>query len=105
MPQPVDLQTEVARATAVERIQQLADRVSLAARQRVASAAQEDRLVSETQVQQTPQAQSEEIDAEARRRNPYVGRRRRRKGDDNEDDAAKGPHHADEGEHCLDVTV
>ncbi|MCC6694163.1 MAG: hypothetical protein IT365_00905 [Candidatus Hydrogenedentes bacterium] len=78
MPQPVDLQTELARVTAAERIQQSADRASLAAQQRAASTVEQTRVNAETQVQQTVEAESEQIDQDGRRKNPFVGRRRRR---------------------------
>lgn len=104
MPQPVDIQTELARVSAAERIQQISDRVSLAAQQRVAAATQEDRLARETQVQETPHSQSEQVDAEARRRNPFVGRKRRRKKAE-ESAASHGPGRTNGEQHRLDVTV
>jgi hypothetical protein len=79
MPQPVDLQTELARTSAVERIQQVADRLSLAGQQRSAVEAQRERLEQEQQVQQPPETGNRPIEPDGRRRNPYVGRRRRRK--------------------------
>jgi hypothetical protein len=104
MPQPVDLPTEVARITAAERIQQIADRASLAAQQRQALDEQESRVVSETSIRQ-PQPKSGEVDNEAKRRNPFVGRRRRK--DSSEDTGKKTPpERADDGdEHHFDVTV
>ena len=81
MPQPVDLQTELGRLTQLERVQQVMDRASLAAQQRLAASAQESRLQIETQVQQT-QTTSDQVEAEARRRNPYARRRTRRAQED-----------------------
>jgi hypothetical protein len=78
MPQPVDLQTEIARITATERIQQVADRASLAAQQRAAIAMEETRVSVETQVQQTDETENEEVDENGRRKNPFMGRRRKR---------------------------
>lgn len=78
MPQPVDLQTELARVTAAERIQQSADRASLAAQQRAASTVEQTRVNAETQVQQTVETESEQIDQDGRRKNPFVGRRRKK---------------------------
>jgi len=89
MPQPIDMQTEVARVTAAERIQQIADRQSLAAMQRAATAAQDERIEVETQVQQAD-PKSQQVDRETRRRNPYVGRRRRRKGEPGPEDPEEG---------------
>ena len=108
MPQPVDIQTEVARVTAAERMQQITDRVSLVAQQRLALAEQETHVVAETVVNQT-QPKETEVDTEARRRNPFVGRRRKR-GESRQQNAEqpeapghKG--HADLESHHFDVTV
>jgi hypothetical protein len=87
MPQPIDVQTELARLTAAERVQQISDRLSLVAQHRVAVDIQEQQVVSETQVQQA-HAKSEEVEEEARRRTPYRGRRHRK---DNELDAESEP--------------
>ncbi len=111
MPQPVDLQTELARVTAAERIQQTADRASLAAQQRVANDMEESRVSVETQVQQTDETENEQVDANGRRRNPYVGRRKKGKKGDGAEHETK-PKAGDlrviaEGteEHKLDVTI
>jgi hypothetical protein len=82
MPQPVDLQTELARVSAAGRIQQAADRASLAAQQRASTVVEETRVNAETQVQQTVEAESEQVDQNGRRKNPFVGRRRRRAKED-----------------------
>ena len=79
MPQPVDLQTEVARVSAADRVQQIADRVSLAAQQRQVLSVEQERVDVETQVQGTADTQNREVDADGRRRNPFVGRRQRRR--------------------------
>jgi len=106
MPQPIDFQTEVAKTTAAERIQAIADRASLAAQQREAMEAEERRIHSETEVVQTPEAQSEHVDPELRRRTPYVQRRRKRNSASSEeqDPAPHRPAGDGEGER-LDVTV
>jgi uncharacterized membrane protein YkoI len=62
MPQPIDLQTELGRATAAERIQAVADRASLAAQQRTAEETAKERLRHEAQVQQTDQAEEAQVD-------------------------------------------
>lgn len=77
MPQPIDMTSEIARVTTADRLQQIADRLSLAAQMRAATETQEERVAVETQVQQT-QAQSEQVEAELRRRNPYARRRVKR---------------------------
>lgn len=73
MPQPIDPNTELGRITAVERIQQIADRASLTAQLRVAQEAQAQVLNQETQVLQTD-PKNAEIDAELRQHNPRGGR-------------------------------
>lgn len=80
MPQPIDPHTEVGRATAAERIQQIADRASLAAQARVASESASGQRAAETQVQHTA-PKSDEVDRDLRRRNPFVGKRRKREQD------------------------
>ncbi|HOE67295.1 MAG TPA: hypothetical protein PLO62_12290 [Candidatus Hydrogenedentes bacterium] len=93
MPQPIDPQTETARLSAVDRVQQIMDRASLAAQQRLAAHVESERVIAETVVQQTPQSQSEQVDAEARRRNPYAKRRKQRAPEDSDPDAT--PHGSD----------
>ncbi|MBX7256391.1 MAG: hypothetical protein K1Y02_08520 [Candidatus Hydrogenedentes bacterium] len=110
MPQPVDLQTELGRVSAAERIQQIADRASLASLQRTAEEVAQNRVRQESQVQQTDQPQSEQVEAEAKRRNPFVGRRRHRKEGEPEEEAGhenenlRGPTDDGEGKR-FDVSV
>ncbi|MBP8128548.1 MAG: hypothetical protein KA184_03135 [Candidatus Hydrogenedentes bacterium] len=107
MPQPIDPFTEIARVHAAERIQQVADRASLAAQQRAHAAQQQQHANAETTVQQTEQ-KSEQVDRELRRANPYVGRRRRKREQREGENAPKNEHKqppADMDEHQLDVTV
>ena len=78
MPQPVDLQTEMARIAAAERIQQITDRMSLAAQQRVSESAQEERVRDENQVRHSNESEHKGIERDGRRRNPFSGRRQRR---------------------------
>ena len=61
MPQPIDPQTEIGRATAAERIQQIADRSSLAAQARATETSANTLRNLETQVQQA-KARSDEVD-------------------------------------------
>lgn len=68
MPQPIDMQTEAGRITAAERIQQVVDRVSLAAQQRAAAEAEERRVTDETRVKEAPEAHDSRINADERRR-------------------------------------
>lgn len=76
MPQPIDPFTELGRVLAAERIQQIADRASLAAQQRVQADQERELLRAEQQVRQSEQ-KSEEVERELRRRNPFSGRRRK----------------------------
>lgn len=91
MPQPIDPQTELGRATAAERIQQIADRTSLAAQARTASESAQTQRDIETQIQQ-PGAKSDEVNRELRRRNPYVGRRKKRGNGDHDADEERSRH-------------
>lgn len=59
MPQPIDIHTELARATAAQRVQEIADRVSLAAQQRQAQHARDEQIEAETVVQQPPESEHE----------------------------------------------
>jgi hypothetical protein len=108
MPQPVDLPSEMARVNAVDRIQQVADRMALIAMQRHADEEAQERLRAETQVSTSPEVQGEHVDAEAKRRNPYAGRRRHKERDHREKDTAHAAGSAldqdSEGRH-LDVSV
>ena len=112
MPQPIDLQTEIARVSAAERIQQVAGRASLAAQQRVASDIEQTRVGVETQIQRTEESRNEQVEEDGRRRNPFLGRRRRK---EKGKDAAVPVKPASAGDlrvvpegtegHKLDVTV
>lgn len=116
MPQPIDPSSELARVTAAERVQQLADRASLAAQARGAANAAQQALDMETQVSRTDQ-KSAQVDDELRRRNPYVGRRRAKDSgeeDELEDEEAPSAQYeaverhqrAENGEeHRLDVII
>jgi hypothetical protein len=112
MPQPIDPYTELGRVTAAERIQQVADRASLAAQSRTSEGAANQREAAESQVQQAFQ-KSEEVDRELRRRNPFMGKRKKRKENPEESDAQHTFYSADEhtevaedpDEHDLDVTI
>ena len=105
MPQPIDFQTELSRVAAVERAQQLADRLAMNAQQRLAQEIQEQKTLAETQVHQ-PEAKSGEVEPELKRKNPYVGRRRKRgeKPDPESPSAEQTPPPSDEA-HSLDVTI
>lgn len=106
MPQPVDLQTELARLNAADRLQQAADRASIAALQRAAQEDQQTRLQTETTVQQTQHAESEQVRGDEKRKNPFVGRRRKRHSNANESESPVATEHPpDLDPHNFDVMV
>src|SRR5690606_4742968 len=76
MPQPIDPNTELGRITAVERIQQIADRASLTAQHRTALEAQAQLLNQETQVLRSDQ-KGEDVDTALQQRTPHGDRRKR----------------------------
>jgi len=104
MPQPIDLPTELARATQVERIQQIADRTSLAAQQRLAAEVDENRVQVEQNVNETPDSDTEGLDRDGRRRVPYVARRKGRSTDENQE-TGRRPRGHDGESHRFDVSV
>ncbi len=78
MAQPIDIQTELGRATLVERVADIQGRLAIAAQQRAHSDAVEMRTVAETLVRQARHAENSEIEPDGRRRNPFVGRRKKK---------------------------
>lgn len=105
MPQPIDPNTELGRISAADRVQQIADRASLAAQARHAAEATQHQVDSETQVAQANQ-KNEEIHEELRRKNPFMGRKRRKTGQDEEEQHPDHPRPLDEAEgHHLDITI
>lgn len=104
MPQPIDLPTEVARTTQVERIQQIADRTSLAAQQRLAAEVDEDRVQVEQNVNETPDSNTEGLDRDGRRRTPYVARRKQRATEETPE-TERRPRGSDGEPHRFDVSV
>ena len=85
MPQPIDFPSEVAKISVAERIQQITDRASLAAQQRLAAQELENQNRAETRIHEPTQTENREIDADGRRRPPFSGRRLRRKADSDGD--------------------
>lgn len=114
MPQPIDPQTEIGRATAAERIQQIADRVNIAAQARASAEIANARNSAETQVHQAMQKNAE-VDRELQRRTPYLGRRKKKEGTpgEPEDNRARHFYNAAEKEvvaddldaHRLDIEI
>ena len=114
MPQPIDMQSELARTTMVERMQDVAGRLSLAAQQRTKDETEQARINAETQTRETPEAQSEHVDEDGRRKNPFVTRRKkRRKGESDESASSrilytskeKTTTVTDPDDHLFDVSI
>ncbi len=105
MPQPIDIPTELARIDTTTRVQQLADRANLAMQQRLLLESQENDVLRETAVQDTPESDSDFLDGEYRRRTPFAGRRRRREQDENADGRQAPPAPGDGQGGQLDVSV
>lgn len=91
MPQPIDPQTELGRTTVAERIQQIADRASLAAQARTTAESAGAQRKAETLVQETA-TKSDEVDRETRRRNPFVGRRKKQQSSSEDSPNQKARH-------------
>lgn len=108
MTQPIDMQSELGRATMVERVLDATTRAAVAAAQREMLEKKEEDRLKETQVLETSEAQSEHVDEDGKRKNPYVGRRRRRDGAAESQTDAEGrkqPVVASDDDHTLDVSV
>ena len=109
MPQPIDMQTELGRSMMAGRIQDAATRGALAAHQRDQLKEKQDQALRETQVSETPETQSEHVDQDGRRKNPFVKRRSRRKdrkgSSGQSGKSAPNPHAADADDHQLDVSI
>ncbi len=106
MPMPIDPNTEMMRINLVERIQQISDRASLLGQVRQSLNEEQHRLVDETQVKEMQQ-KSEQVEAELKRRNPFLGRRKKQKeakvdSSQNEEDVEIYEDKKDDGSH-LDL--
>lgn len=108
MPQPIDFQTELGRTSAVERVQQAAERFALAGQQRATEELEAERNAAESQVQEMHN-KSEHVEPEKRRRNPFAGRRRQRAkdgGQDGQEDAPTAKNPLPDGmRHNLDISI
>jgi len=87
VPQPIDLQSELARTDMASRIQDMASRGALAGMQRDRLEDERLKAEAETQVDETPKGQSEELDEDGRRKNPFVTRRRKKQQDETDPEA------------------
>jgi hypothetical protein len=70
--------SEIVRTTMAERFQDAATRASMAGLQRAQEENEKKDRIQETNVTETPEAQSEHVDEEAKRRNPYVQKRKKK---------------------------
>jgi len=79
MPQPIDMQTEIARVTMADRIQDATSRAALAAQQRAVTEEEGRQVQAETTVEETPENQSKHIDKDGRRKAPFARKRSKSK--------------------------
>ncbi len=88
------------------RIQDAATRGALAALQREQVKEKEAQALRETQIDETPETQSEHVDEDGRRKNPFV---KRRKGTDASESSAKDTPGkravSTDDDHRLDVSI
>ncbi len=106
MPQPVDLQTEIARVSATEKIQEIADRASLAAQKHHSLDEEQKRVESETQVQASKETENKEINADAGGEKAERRKRRSRGGSADKKRRKKGKGGSSDAEiHSFDVTI
>lgn len=111
MPQPIDINTEFARSTTAQRVQEIADRASLAAQQRQVQHAQDEQIAAETVVQQSHDS-GEDAAVNDRRENREQQHRQQRGKPEGQSEAEHAGHGAgdlaiipEEDKHRLDVTV
>lgn len=103
MPQPIDMQSELARTLAAERIQDAAVRAAQLAQQRGQIDAEAQRIASERQVTQSKEIESEGVSRDGRgRRMPD----RSGKQDEGKEESGTPRRPRNDGEeHALDVTA
>ena len=92
----------------MERIQQIADRTSLAAQQNAAELAEQQRLKAEGRVQDPQEVEDPELDADAENANADHEKKKREKKDDEDHSHGAGDEPViDDGSepHRLDVTI
>ena len=112
MPQPIDLQSELSRVTAAERIQQLAARNAQAMQQRSVAQQQQQEVEADSQVRETTEAEHGQVDPDGDA-NKQKGRKEKKKPPSPEDIKAHTIYTADEKpeviespeEHNLDISV
>jgi hypothetical protein len=104
MPQPVDFQTEVAKTTAAQRVQDIADRAAMLAQQRLAAEERRNEAQAESRVGEAPETEHGDIREDGRKKGREDARRQRKRAQaDASPDTPAGP--GPDGEHQLDVSV
>jgi hypothetical protein len=113
MPQPIDMQSELARSLLADRVQDVASRASVLGQLRVSNETERQRRAAETSTQETARAQSEHIERDGKRQHPFA-RRRSKSGQETRSEQpepeAYGPNAQTRpsegaGNHALDVSV
>lgn len=112
MVQPIDPATEINRVAAIERLQQLTGRADLNARAHEAHELAKQQLDAETNVDR-PEAKSDEVERDLKRRNPYSGRRKKRPPQDSPTEESRTFYTSDEKPavvedeppHRLDISI
>ena len=100
MPQPIDMQSEMARTLAAERIQDAATRAVLLAQQRAQIDAERQRVAREREVEKSHQTDSEGVNRDGR------GGRRREASTHRARAKEEAPRQNAAGEdHALDVRI
>ncbi len=107
MPQPIDMQTEIGRTMAAERIQDASARAALLAQQRAQSEEDKVRLTQQTQVGQAQQTDGGEIHEKEENSDGQERGRKHRPSTAPQDEAAPSQRKAIEPgtEHEFDVSV
>ncbi len=105
MPQPIDMQTEVARTLLAERILQAHGRANLTAQQRQAMEQRQIRMKVETQVNEAEELKDRDVDPDGKGANTSSGQSKSHRDDEKRpgETAHKRPA-GDEGLH-LDVSI
>lgn len=102
MPQPIDMQTELGRTLAAERMQDAAARAALLAQQRAQIDAERQRADHEHVVAETKQTESEGVNRDGRGQG-HARERQRRRGAEEAPAPSRRPISGED--HALDVTV
>jgi hypothetical protein len=93
------------RTSAVEKVQQAAERYALAGQQRAMEDIEAERAAAESQVRETHN-KNEHVEEENRRRNSFAGRRRRRDKDGESEEAHVVRNPLPDGvQHNLDISI